>query len=91
MFSLVRLGVLGGLIIAGSAFGGAAQAEELSDKTVNWLMKAAFGMLPDKFTTAEQKVIVIDHTKPDDYLIPIEDAREVVKIASIQRARKPAI
>ncbi len=81
MFSLVRLGVLGGLIIAGSAVISTAQAEELSDKTVNWLMKAAFGMLPDKFTTAEQKVIIIDHTKPDDYLIPIEDAREVVKIA----------
>jgi hypothetical protein len=87
MFSLVRpklIGtlVLGGLIVAGGiGAAGTAQAEELNDKTVNWLMKAAFGMLPDKFTTAEQKVINIDHSKPDDYLIPIEDAREVVKIA----------
>ena len=79
--SLARVGLLSGLIVAAGLTAGAAQAEELGDKTVIWLMHAAFGMLPDKFTTAEQKVITIDHTKPDDYLIPIEDAREVVKIA----------
>ncbi len=79
MFSLARVAMLGGIIVVSAA--GAAHSEELGDKTVSWLMHAAFGMLPDKFTTAEQKVITIDHTKPEDYLIPIEDAREVVKIA----------
>jgi hypothetical protein len=67
-----------GLLLLGST---AARAEDLSDKTVNWLMQAAFSMLPDKFTTAEQKVIKIDHSKPGDYMIPVEDAREVVKVA----------
>ena len=77
---LARAGLLGGLMLAASGAASYALSEELSDKTVTWLMHAAFGMLPDKFTTAEQKVITIDHTKPDDYLIPLEDAREVVKI-----------
>lgn len=75
--TLAWAGVLGGLVLTTSV----ASAEELGDKTVNWLMTRAFGMLPDKFTTAEQKVIKIDRSKPDDYLIPVADGREVIKIA----------
>lgn len=74
---LVRAVLFGGLVLTTSV----ASAEELGDKTVNWLMTRAFGMLPDKFTTAEQKVIKIDRGKPDDYLIPVADGREVIKIA----------
>lgn len=74
---LVRAGLLGGLVLIANV----ASAEELGEKTVTWLMQHAFGMLPDKFTTAEQKVIKIDRSKPDDYLIPVDDAREVIKIA----------
>ena len=74
---LVRVGMLGGLVLAGRAAG----AEELNDKTVGWLTEHAFGMLPDRFTTAEQKVIKVDRAKPDEYLIPVDAAREVIKIA----------
>ena len=76
-----RAGLLGGLMVVAGLGAGVAHSEELGDKTVGWLMKAAFGMLPDKFTTAEQKVIKIDKSKPDDYMIPLPDAREVVKVA----------
>lgn len=71
-------GLLSGLILAG----GAARAEELNDNTVGWLMQHAFVMLPDRFTTADQKVIKIDHTKPDDFFIPKDAAREVIKVAN---------
>ena len=74
---LARAGLLGGLILAG----GAARAEELNDPTVDWLMQHAFVMLPDRFTTADQKIIKIDHTKPDDFYIPKDAAREVIKVA----------
>jgi len=69
--------LLGGLITAA----GAARAEELNDKTVGWLTEHAFALLPDRFTTAEQKVIKIDHSKPEEYMVPPEAAREVIKIA----------
>jgi hypothetical protein len=74
---LARIALVVGLMAAG----GAAMAEELNDKMVNWLMNyAAAGMLP-KYTTQEGKVVTIDRTKPDEFLIPVEDARQVVKVA----------
>lgn len=72
--------MVAGVIAVGLSGGASAQAEDLSDKTVGWLMDAAFGMMPDKFTTAEKKVIVVDRSKPDDYKIPVADARDVVKV-----------
>jgi len=69
-------------LIAGLVFaGGAARAEELNDKTVNWLTEHAFSMLPDRFTTADGKVIKIDHSKMEEYLVPPDAAREVIKVA----------
>lgn len=77
LFAIAPAVVFGGFLLTAAP----AAAEELSEKTVTWLMRAAFTMLPDKFTTAEQKVITIERDKPDDYMIPLPDAREVVKIA----------
>lgn len=74
---LAQAGLLGALIVVG----GTAGAEELNDKVVDWLMLHAFAMLPDRFTTADQKIIKIDHGKPDDFLIPKDSARSVIKVA----------
>lgn len=74
---LARTAVLGGLVL----MGGSALAEELNDKVVDWLMIHAFAMLPDKFTGPDQKVIKIDHTKPDDFFVPRESARAIIKVA----------
>lgn len=75
--------LLGAAVLGvGLLAGGAAKAEELNDPTVDWLMQHAFVMLPDRFTTADQKVIKIDHTKPDDFYIPKDAAREVIKVAN---------
>ena len=74
---MARVALLGCVV----AVGVPAQAEELNDQTVNWLTEHAFAMLPDRFTTAEQKVIKIDRNKPEEYLVPPDAAREVIKIA----------
>jgi hypothetical protein len=79
--NVIRL-VGAGLLGAAVFWSVPASAEELNDPTVDWLMQHAFVMLPDRFTTADQKVIKIDHTKPDDFYIPKEAAREVIKVAN---------
>jgi hypothetical protein len=74
---LTRLALLGGLVLVG----GAARAEELPEKTVKWLMDYATASMLDRYTTVSNKVVTIDKSKPDEFLIPIDAAREVVKIA----------
>ncbi len=58
-----------------------AQAKQLSDKSVLTLMKYAWGMVPDKFTTPLGKTINVDKSKPSSGIVPIEIARDVVRVA----------
>jgi hypothetical protein len=67
--------------IVGSAAPALAQAKELSDKSVLTLMKYAWGLVPDKFTTPLGKTISVDKSKPSASVVPIETAREVVRVA----------
>lgn len=71
------------VLVAGSAFSALAQAKELSDKSVLTLMKYAWGMVPDKFTTPLGKTITVDKTKPSSTVVPIEVAREVIRVARL--------
>jgi hypothetical protein len=63
---------------AGPAF---AQNKELSDKSVLTLMRYAWGMVPDKFTTPLGKTILVDKTKASETVVPLEMAREVIRVA----------
>ena len=58
-----------------------AQNKELSDKSVQTLMRYAWGMVPDKFTTPLGKTILVDKTKPSDAIVPLEIGREVIRVA----------
>jgi len=71
------------VLIGGSATAALAQAKELSDKSVLTLMKYAWGMVPDKFTTPLGKTIQIDRSKPSDSIVPIATAREVIHVARL--------
>lgn len=60
-----------------------AQAEktkELSEKTVKTLMRLAWQVLPNQFTTPTGKKIEVDKKNPDAALIPVDLAREVIMI-----------
>ena len=35
----------------------------------------------DRYTTPEHKVVTIDKKKPEEFQIPLEDARQVIKVA----------
>jgi hypothetical protein len=78
---LARVALVGGLAIGQAVAAGSARAEELPDKQVKWLMDYAAAGIVTKYTGQDGKVILIDRSKPEEFEIPIEDARQVVKVA----------
>jgi hypothetical protein len=76
------LALLGALVVlAGAADLSLAQAKELSEKSVMALMRYAWSLVPQKFTTPQGKVIEVDKSKPSESVVPIETAREVIRVA----------
>lgn len=77
--------VVAGLLAGASAAGAFAQAKEqgkqLSDNSVRTLVNYAWAMTPAKFTSPDGKVIEVDKSKPQDVIVPIEVAREVIQVA----------
>jgi hypothetical protein len=70
-------------LLAGAIAPALAQSKELSDKSVLTLMKYAWGMVPQKFTTPLGKTIEVDKTKPSESIVPLETAREVIHAARL--------
>jgi hypothetical protein len=64
--------------VAGPAF---AQNKELSDKSVLTLMRYAWGMVPEKFTTPLGKTIIVDKSHASEAIVPLDIAREVIRVA----------
>ena len=54
-----------------------------SDEMVNAVLKYAWAMLPNQFTNKDGNVIVVDKNKKDDVMIPIDVAREIVRVGRI--------
>ncbi len=57
-----------------------AQEKDPSDNSVRTFMKYAWAMLPEKFTPPNGKTIVVDKKKPKDVQVPLDVAREAVKV-----------
>jgi hypothetical protein len=70
-------------LVGGAGAPALAQAKELSDKSVLTLMKYAWGMVPEKFTTPLGKTINVDKSKASSSVVPIEIAREVIRVARL--------
>lgn len=66
-----------GLLSAATAW---AQDKELSDKSVRALMRYTWPMIPEKYTPPSGKTIVVDKKKPKEVVVPLDVAREVVKV-----------
>src|SRR5215471_2276542 len=60
-----------------------AQNKELSDKSVLTLMRYAWGMVPEKFTTPLGKTIIVDKTHASESIVPLDVAREVIRVARL--------
>ena len=65
-------------VLAGPAY---AQNKELSDKSVLTLMRYAWGMVPEKFTTPLGKTILVDKSHASEAVVPLEIARDVIRVA----------
>jgi hypothetical protein len=71
------------MLLLGSPGALVAQTKELSDKSVLTLMKYAWSMVPEKFTTPLGKTILVDRSKPSESIVPMETAREVIHVARL--------
>jgi hypothetical protein len=76
----VVAGLAGG-IGGGFSSGAIAQGKDLSDDSIYVLMGYAWQLTPAKFTTPEGRTILVDKSKRDAVIVPIETAREVVRVA----------
>jgi len=54
-----------------------------SDELVNAVINYAWAMLPAQFSNKDGNVIVVDKNKRDDVMVPMDVAREVVRVARI--------
>ena len=65
----------------------APEAEEaapkgLSDSAVRVMSTFALSVLPDKVPDANGEMVKLDKADPNKYLVPIEDARRVIRVAT---------
>jgi hypothetical protein len=56
---------------------------DLSDKSVQVIMDYAWALTPQQFSKKDGTVIVVDKTKRDPVMVPLDVAREVVRVARI--------
>jgi hypothetical protein len=65
-----------------AANAGGDQKGGLSDSAVRVLMTYAFSIIPDEAPGPDGKAIKVDKTDPNKFLIPTEDARRVIRVAT---------
>jgi len=56
-----------------------AGAQELSEKATRTFMEYAWTLTPERFTKPNGETILLDKSKRDDILVPIDVAREVIR------------
>ncbi len=56
---------------------------ELSDKSVQIFMDYAWSLTPQQFSKKDGTVIVVDKSKPEQAMVPLEVAREVIRVGRI--------
>lgn len=78
-----RAGLGAMLALVASCGAASAQNKELSDKSVLTLMQYAWSLVPNKFTSPDGKVIEVDKSKPSEVVVPMETAREAIKVARL--------
>lgn len=68
------------VLMAAAIFAAApASAQELSEKATRTFMEYAWTLTPERFTKPNGETILIDKTKRDDILVPLDVAREVIR------------
>ena len=85
MRTTVWAGVIGACTAAAALAGvaGAALAQELSEKSIRTFMEYAWSLTPQQFSRQDGTVIVIDKKKPQDVMVPMDVAREVIRVGRL--------
>lgn len=90
LLSIGYLVVLGLGIIATSVSVSVAQEKKsdkkISDRTVRVIMGTAFAGIPDELPDAKGDMVKVDRSDPKKFMIPIDDAREII-IKAVLSAR----
>jgi hypothetical protein len=60
-----------------------ASAQELSEKSVRVFMEYAWSMLPQQYSKVDGTLIVVDKTKRAEVLVPLDIARETIRVGRI--------
>lgn len=80
-----RAGVMvaaGGLTVA-MGLSTPAGAQDLSEKSVQTFMSYAWSLTPGRFTKPDGTIIEIDKNNPDKSAVPLDMAREVIKVGRL--------
>ena len=81
------IGVLAlAVMVAGTGFGpaaaqGAQKKKQPSDRAVRVIVSFAWTLVPEEYETAEGKKVKVDKSDPAKFMIPMEDARRVIRVA----------
>jgi hypothetical protein len=67
---------------APAAPSGGEDKSKLSDSAVRVLMTYAFSIIPDEIDGPDGKKIKVDRASPNAFMIPVEDARKVIRVAT---------
>lgn len=74
---------MGAAALIAAAATSAAAAEELSEKSVQVFMEYAWSLTPQQYSRKDGSVIVVDKTKKAEVLVPVDIAREVIRVGRI--------
>jgi len=74
---------MGAAALIAAAATSAAGADELSEKSVQVFMEYAWSLTPQQYSKKDGTVIVVDKTKKADVMVPVEIAREIIKVGRI--------
>jgi hypothetical protein len=61
---------------------GQGASKGLSDSAVRVMSTFAISILPDKLPNAKGEMVKLDKSDPNKYLIPLDDARRVIRVAT---------
>jgi hypothetical protein len=77
--------ILGATLLVALPLASSAQTQkpQISDKAVSTLMELAWAITPAEYTRADGLVIKIDKRKFKENSIPVNDAREVVRVGRL--------
>ncbi len=78
---------VGAALVAGAAtllpVTAGASDGELSDRSVQVFMEYAWSLTPQQYSKQDGTVIIVDKSKPDQAMVPVDVAREIIRVGRI--------